>query len=207
MLWVGLTGGIASGKSTVSRMLHEAGAFIIDADALVHATLRKRGDAYAQVVQAFGETILNASGEIDRAILGERVFSNARERKQLEQIVHPHVFRMAHAAKAEIAHQHPNGVIVFDAALLIETGNWQTLDEVIVVYVDRPTQIERLMRRDGFPLDVAERRIDAQMPLHEKRRYASVVIDNMKPREETQKAVTQIYARMKKVADAGEKKV
>ncbi len=196
MLWVGLTGGIASGKSTVSRMLREMGAFIIDADTLAHAMLRKGAPAYLPVVQEFGETILDENGEIDRAVLGEQVFGDAERRRALERLVHPHIFRMAETEKAEIARQHPNGVIVFDAALLIETGSYLNMDCLLLVYVDRPTQVTRLRQRDGIGLEAAQCRIDAQMPLDEKVRYATFVIDNMKSREETRAETERIYARM-----------
>jgi len=204
MLWVGLTGGIASGKSTVSRMLREAGAFIIDADELAHAALQKGETAYMWVVRTFGNTVLNERGEIDRAVLGKEVFGNATWRQQLEQQVHPYVFQKAQAEKEEIARQYPDRVVVFDAALLIETEAYRRMDGVLLVYVDRSTQIQRLMWRDGFLRDAAEQRINAQMPLDEKRRYASVVIDNMKTQEETRPAVMQVYARMEAAAARGE---
>lgn len=196
MIWVGLTGGIASGKSTVSRLFREAGAFVIDADEIAHAVLRKGGPAYAPVVEAFGAGILDQTGEINRKRLGEIVFQDARRRERLNQLVHPHVYARAEAEKRAIAAAHPEAVILFDVPLLIETGAHREMDRVIVVYVDRATQVDRLIKRDGLSREEADRRIDAQMPMDEKRRFADEVIDTRVPLPGVESAVRSLYRRL-----------
>lgn len=196
MIWVGLTGGIASGKSTVSRLFRETGAFVIDADEIAHAVIRKEAPAYAGVVEAFGAAILDKKGEIDRKRLGEIVFNDARLRERLNQLVHPHVYAQAEKEKRAIAAAHPEAVILFDVPLLIETGAHREMDLVIVVYVDRATQIERLIERDGLTREEAERRIDAQMPLDEKRRFADEIIDTRAPLPGVEGAVRSLYQRL-----------
>jgi len=200
MVWVGLTGGIASGKSTVSRFFREAGAFVIDADEIAHAVIRKGEPAYAGVVEAFGAGILNKTGEIDRKRLGEIVFNDAARRERLNQLVHPHVYARAETEKKAIAAAHPEGVILFDVPLLIETGAHQEMDRVILVYVDRATQIDRLIKRDGLTREEAERRIDAQMPLDEKRRFADEIIDTRLPLPGVESAVRSLYRRLREEA-------
>lgn len=198
MIWVGLTGGIASGKSVVARFLREAGAFVIDADEIAHAVIRKGGPAYGPVVEAFGEEILDPSGEIDRKHLGELVFRDAAKRARLNRLVHPHVFDRAVAEREEIARRNPKGVIVFDVPLLIETDVHREMDWVLLAYASRETRIDRLIRRNRLTRDEAERRIDAQTPLDEKVRLADEVIDTERPLEAIQKEVVEIYGRLKK---------
>lgn len=196
MIWVGLTGGIASGKSTVSRLFREAGAFVIDADEIAHAVIHRGAPAYAGVVEAFGAVILDKKGEIDRKRLGEIVFNDARRRERLNQLVHPHVYAQAEKEKTAIAAAHPEAVILFDVPLLIETGAHREMDLVIVVYVDRATQIDRLIQRDGLTREEAERRIDVQMPLDEKRRFADEIIDTRVPLPGVEGAVRSLYRRL-----------
>ncbi len=204
MLWVGLTGGIASGKSTVSRVMARAGASIIDADRLAHAALSKGGPAYRQVVEVFGAEILSAHGEIDRKRLGAEVFRSADRRRALEQIVHPHVFEMAETERRALAATHTGGIVIFDAALLVETGRYREMDRLIVVYIDRATQIARLMRRDGLSQDDAERRIDAQIPLIEKVALADHVIDNHPPPSDVAQSVKALYQKLTEIEQGGD---
>lgn len=200
MIWVGLTGGIASGKSTVSRLFREAGAFVIDADEIAHDVIRKGGPAYASVVEAFGAVILDKTGEIDRKRLGEIVFQDARRRERLNQIVHPHVYARAESEKQAVAAVHPDAVILFDVPLLIETGAHGEMDRVILVYSDLPSQIDRLMKRDGLTREEAERRINAQMPLDQKRRFADEIIDTRAPLPKVESAVRSLYQRLRQEA-------
>lgn len=196
MIWVGLTGGIASGKSTISRFLRQAGAFIIDADQIAHAVILKEGEAYQPVVEAFGKEILDPDGEIDRKRLGRIVFNDPSRRRMLNRLVHPHVFERAESEKKEIAGRYSKGVIVFDAALLIETEAHLKMEWILLAYVDRATQIDRLIRRDGLSLAEAERRIDAQMSLDDKIPFADEVIDNRKPLAMIEEEVGRIYRRL-----------
>jgi len=197
--WIGLTGGIASGKSTVSRILKEAGAWIIDADVLARAATKKGGAAYDAIVRDFGPDILDAAGEVDRKRLGAVVFGSAEARAHLNHLVHPHVLQMAKEERRAHAAVQPDALIVFDAALLIETGTHRQMDRVVVVYVDRATQVARLMRRDRLSCEDAERRIDSQMPLEEKVRVADDVIDNHPPEPDVAQAVLALYRKIKSV--------
>jgi dephospho-CoA kinase len=196
VIWVGLTGGIASGKSTVSQFLRQEGAFIIDADRIAHRVILKGGEAYRPVVEAFGRAILDQSGEISRKKLGEIVFNDPEMRISLNRIVHPHVFEKADLEKAEIARRHPNAIIVFDAALLIETEAHLKMDWILLAYVDRATQIDRLIRRDGLSPAEAGRRIAAQMSLDDKIPFANEIIDNRKPLADVKEEVGRIYRRL-----------
>ena len=202
MIWVGLTGGIASGKSTVSRLFREAGAFVVDADEIAHEVIRKGAPAYAPVVEAFGAGILDETGEIDRKRLGEIVFQDARRRERLNQLIHPHVFARAEAKKRAMTAAHPGAVILFDVPLLIETGTHLKMDRVILAYVDRATQIDRVMKRDGLAREEAERRIDAQAPLDEKRRLADEIIDTRAPLPAIEAAVRALYRRLREEAES-----
>ncbi len=202
MIWVGLTGGIASGKSTVSRLFREAGAFVVDADEIAHEVIRKGAPAYAPVVEAFGAGILDETGEIDRKRLGEIVFQDARRRERLNQLIHPHVFARAEAKKRAMTAAHPGAVILFDVPLLIETGAHLKMDRVILAYVDRATQIDRVMKRDGLAREEAERRIDAQAPLDEKRRLADEIIDTRAPLPAIEAAVRALYRRLREEAES-----
>ncbi len=193
MVYIGLTGGIASGKSTVSHIFKEAGAFIVDADAITHDVLKKKGSAYWQVLNVFGVGILGEEGEIDRKKLGEIVFRDARKLMSLNAIVHPFVFKAAEQEKGIIVAQDPHAVIVFDAPLLIETKAHKKVDVVILVYIDKETQISRLRERDGLSRENAEARIKTQMSLEEKRGFANEIIDNRKPLQTIREDVFRIY--------------
>lgn len=173
---IGLTGGIASGKSTVSNYLAELGAIIIDADKIAHEIMEKGKTAYWQVIEAFGREILAENGEIDRSRLGKIVFNNLEKKKILEEITHPQVIREMREKIEE--YRAENKVIVLDVPLLFEAGLDSMVDETWVVYVDRETQLQRLMARDGLSYEEANKRIQAQMSLEKKRVLADFVINN-----------------------------
>jgi len=192
---MGLTGGIASGKSTVSGVFRKLGAFVIDADQIAHDLIRKEGMAYHAVLKAYGKEILDAQGEIDRKRLGEKVWGDPSEHARLNQLIHPHLFQKVWKEKEALCDQHPTqkGVCLFDAPLLIETGFHREVNRVVVVYVDRATQLERLMHRDALSYEGARRRIEAQMSLEEKVRFADDVIDNRKPADQVAQDVARLY--------------
>lgn len=173
-LLLGLTGNIACGKSTVMRQLQGLGAHTIDADALIHAILKKGGPAYEPVVQEFGPGIVAADGEIDRRALGRIVFSDPERLATLEKIEHPIVRRVIED-EIEAA---PTPVVALDAIKLIEVGWADKSDQVWVITCEREQQLERLMRTRGYTREEAEGRIDAQSPQSEKVARADVVIDN-----------------------------
>jgi dephospho-CoA kinase len=189
---VGLTGGIASGKSTVSRMLVERGAALVDCDVLAHAALERGQAAYHEVVAAFGRELLLPNGEIDRSRLGGIVFSDADARRRLEEIVHPAVLRMA---RQQIDAHQADGrpVIILDAPLLIEAGLLEWVDKVIVVFVDEKVEMERLMARNRLESDEARRRIASQMPLSAKVKLADYIIDNGGGLDATRAQVDRVW--------------
>jgi dephospho-CoA kinase len=193
MLIVGLTGGIASGKSTVADLFRKAGAYVVDADNIVHQVMAPTGPAWQAVVEAFGDDIVCAGRRIDRRKLGERVFAHRHLRKELERIVHPHVRAGIEAELARIRIEAPHALVVEDIPLLLETGMHQGLAEIIVVYVPESVQLERLMRRDSLDREAALARITAQISLEEKKRRATLVIDNSGSPQETQEQFWRIY--------------
>ncbi|GCD81564.1 dephospho-CoA kinase [Parageobacillus thermoglucosidasius] len=193
-LTIGLTGGIASGKSTVTKMIRELGIPVIDADQIARDVVKMGEEAYNQIIQAFGQEILQEDGEIDRAKLGAIVFHNEQERKKLNAIVHPAVRRRMLAEK-EAYVQKGAKTVVLDIPLLFESELTHLVDKTIVVYVDDDVQLERLMKRNGFSKEEALARIQAQMPLREKVKKADAVIDNNGTIEETKQQLWQIFRR------------
>ncbi|MCL8207715.1 MAG: dephospho-CoA kinase [Actinomycetia bacterium] len=190
---IGLTGGIASGKSTVSRLLRAAGIPVVDADALVHR-LQARGEAAWRAIWAhFGWAVLQPDGELDRVRLGRWVFQDPTARQALGRLVHPAVREALRAAREELERR---GVplMVWDVPLLIEGGLFREVDEVWVVYAAREQQVARLMARNGLTEEEAVRRVASQMPLDEKLRYAHVVLDNRGTPEDLERQVREVLA-------------
>ncbi|MGB9780595.1 dephospho-CoA kinase [Caldanaerobacter sp.] len=192
---VGLTGGIGSGKSTVSRILSGLGAKIIDADLVSREIMSKGQEAYNEIVDYFGEGILDERGEIDRKKLGLIVFGNEQKLKKLNEITHPKIIEKIKAMIVEAKKEGNYRLIVVDAALLIETGLYQMMDEIWMVVVDIETQIKRIMARDGFSYEEALKRIRSQMPLEEKIKYADFIINNSKTLEKTEEQVKLLWSR------------
>ncbi len=200
MLLVGLTGGIASGKSLVTRVLRELGAHVIDADKIVHNMLAPGEDANREVVEYFGAEILLPDGAIDRRRLGDIVFGDADKRAWLNRCIHPRVFEVYHSQTKHIADRDPGAIVIFDAALLIETGYHRRMDKLIVVYASPENQIRRLHERDRFTEEQARARIGSQMPLEEKKRFADYIIDNRGSREETEQQVRTVFEQLRREA-------
>lgn len=177
MLVIGLTGGIASGKSTVTRTLRELGAPVVDADAIVHQVQAPGTPVTLAIAAEFGPAVIRPDGSLDRAALGGLVFGNPERRKVLESIVHPAV-RERMNAEVERCRAEGRPAVVLDVPLLIEGGIYRTVDRVWLVYVDRETQLQRLILRDGLSPEAALQRIHAQMDLEAKRAYAHMILDN-----------------------------
>jgi dephospho-CoA kinase len=200
MGYFGLTGGIASGKSTVARMFQGLGAGIIDADRVGHAMLRSTSPAYAEIVQQFGSGILDAAREIDRRRLGRVVFSDPAKLAQLNAIVHPRIIARVEELAAQHQAEHPDSIVLVDAALIFEAGIGGRFTKVIVVGCRPEQQIERLMAKAGITRAQAGQRIAAQMPAEEKRRRADYVIDTSGTLESTHAQVVRVYRELERLA-------
>jgi dephospho-CoA kinase len=200
---IGLTGGIASGKSTVARMLEKRGATVIDADRISREVVAPGEPAYKDIVAAFGEGILNPDRTINRGALGSIVFADPEARRRLEKITHPAIGRRA-SEKLEDLRRSGATVVFYMAPLLIEAGITSRVDEIWVVYVDRETQVERLMGRDGINRDEALRKIATQMPMDEKREHGRVVIDNRGTEAETERQLQEAWEREIQGSGSGE---
>lgn len=205
MLHVGLTGGIACGKSTVAAMMRELGCVVLEADPLAHRLIEPGQPAHEEVVNEFGRQVRAADGRIDRARLAAIVFADRAQLDMLNRIVHPRVVEALDRELAELARTQPQAVAVIEAALLIESGYHKRLDRLAVVWCTREQQIERLVdprAGRGMTPEQAERRITAQMPLDEKRRLADYEIDCSGSLEQTRRQVENLVAELKQLAAA-----
>jgi len=196
---IGLTGGIASGKSLVAEELKRLGAYLIDADEIAREVVKPGLPAYEDIIQEFGQGILNPDKTVNRKALGNIVFSNPKLRNKLEQITHPRILEDINKRILAIKSREPKALIVIDAALLIEVGLHEKMDKVIVVYADEKSRMERLMKRDGLARDEAKNRISSQMPLKEKRKFADFVIENIegKDKETVKQEARRIFEMLK----------
>ena len=189
MLHIGLTGGIASGKSTVVTMLRELGAGIVDGDVIAHDVVEPGSEGLAAVAAAFGPKTLLADGSMDRAYIGSVVFGDKAKKAQLEAILFPLIHAGIDGEIKKIEENKKNPVIFLDMPLLYEVKYDSYVDETWLVYVDPVTQLTRLMKRNGYSESEALARIHTQLPIDDKRSLAQVIIDNTGSPEETQKQV------------------
>ena len=201
MLHVGLTGGIACGKSTVAAMMRELGCRVLEADALARRLIEPGQPAYDDVLKEFGGQLRAADGRIDRAKLAAIVFANPARLERLNRIVHPRVVDALDRELAELARTEPGAVVVVEAALLIEASYHERLDRLVVAWCEPEQQMERLLAR-GMAREEALRRIGAQMQLDEKRRMADDEIDCSGSLEETRRQVLGVVGRLKQLATA-----
>ena len=190
---VGLTGGLATGASTVAGMLTECGALMVDADEIVHWLEGPATSVTLAIAERFGPEALDADGRVDRAWLGPRVFEDPEALRDLEAIVHPEVVAESRRRIEALRAADPDALIIYNASLLIERGAYKRFRTVIVVYVDDATQLKRLMARDGLSRPQALKRLAAQMAPSAKQAYADVVIDNTGSIEETRALVEAIH--------------
>ncbi|MFN3330491.1 MAG: dephospho-CoA kinase, partial [Pyrinomonadaceae bacterium] len=180
MLKVGLTGSIAVGKSYVCRVFRELGAFVLDADLTAREVVEPNTQGWRLIVENFGKEILNPDGSINRKKLGEIVFADESKRLLLNSIVHPLVIEAQNEWLKECEAKNPDGIAIVDAALMIESGSWVRFDKIIVVWCEPSVQLKRLMKRNDLTEEEALRRIKAQMPQEEKKKYADFLIDTTK---------------------------
>jgi len=193
MLRVGLTGGLASGKSFVGRSLADLGCYLIRADELGHQVLEPGGAAYDAVVRQFGTGILNPDGTMDRRRLGALVFHDPVRLAELNALVHPPVRARTRRLLEEYEAGHPDGIAVVEAAIMIETGSYRDYARLILAVCGKEQQIERAMARDGLTREQVLDRLSRQMPLDEKIQYADYVIDTSGARENTLAQTRAVY--------------
>jgi dephospho-CoA kinase len=199
MLRVGLTGGLACGKTFVGEALAEFGCLLIQADEIGHEVLEPGGEAYGAVIAEFGKEVLAGDGRIDRQALAERVFRSPKRLAQLTALVHPPVLRREEELIAEYAARDPRGIAVVEAAILIETGSYRRFDRIILVTCQVEQQVERALRRDGAAVADVRARLSRQMPLDEKRKFADFVIDTSGPKEDTLHQTRAVYEALRRI--------
>ena len=198
MLIVGLTGGVASGKSVVSQVWKEEGAYLIDADRIAREVVQPRTPAWKALVKAFGKEILQEDGSIHRKKLATRVFSNPVERELLNRILHPRIKREIDRRIKGIGQKGPKAIAVIDAALLVETGYYRDVDKVVVVTSTKKQQIERLRRREQMAQEMARGIIDSQISGEERIKVADIIIRNEGSRKKTERKAKEVFEELKK---------
>ena len=199
MLRVGLTGGLACGKSFVGEALAGWGCFLIEADELGHEVLRPGGEAYEPVIQEFGRDVVDASGEIDRRRLAARVFGNPEALTRLNALVHPPVVRREEQLIAAFAVREPKGIAVVVGAILIETGSYKRFDRLVLVTCSEQQQLDRAMRRDGATEAEVRARLGQQMSLDQKRQFADYVIDTSGAKQDTLRQTRAVYEELRRI--------
>lgn len=199
MLKVGLTGGIATGKSFVLSVLRELGCEVMDADQTAREVVEPGQPAFEEIVAHFGREIVGADGKLDRPKLGAIVFNNSEQREKLNSIVHPKVFEAQSRWIAEVETRNPQAVIIIDAALMIETGSYRRFDKVVVVHCEPEIQLQRLMARNNLTQEEATARISSQMPSTEKLKFADFAINTSLGFEDTRQQVVSLYEQLCKL--------
>jgi dephospho-CoA kinase len=200
MLIVGLTGGVASGKTMVSQILREEGAYLINADQIARNLVRPHTSTWNELRRVFGDGIFDEDGSIHRKKLAAKVFSDSEQRNLLNQILHPRIKEEMDREVTEIGQKDPEAIVVIDAALLVELGDYREMDRLIVVASTETQQIERLRNRDGVEEEEAQQIFSSQMPLEEKLKVADFIIRNEGSLEETKRRAKEIFQELKRIA-------
>ena len=193
MILVGLTGGLATGKSTVAKMFKRCGAVVIDADQLARDAVKPGTPAWKEIVTLFGKRVLNPDRTLNRQALGATVFGSRSKLRQLERIIHPRVAREQVRLTRLAARKDPKAVVIYDVPLLFEAGIDKRVDHTVVVTASRETQVSRLKKRDGLTRTEALRRIKSQMPLSKKTHRADSVLDGTSTRFLLRTQVRNLY--------------
>jgi dephospho-CoA kinase len=197
MLRVGLTGSIAVGKSFVSDVLAELGCRVLDADETAREVVAPGSPALLEVIAKFGDGVIKSDGTLDRVALGALVFADAGKRSILNSILHPYIIAQQDERLREWEALDPDGIAIVDAALMIESGGYKRFDKLIVVHCRTDVQLERLMSRDNLNLAEAERRIAAQMPQEEKKKFADYLIDTSDGFEAARRGAVDVYGKLR----------
>ena len=199
MLKVGLTGGLACGKTFVGEELARLGCYIVQADEIGHEVLAPGGEAYRPVIEEFGPGILTPDGHIDRRLLAAGVFGAPERLAKLNSLVHPAVFRREEQLMTGFAARDPHGIAVVEAAILIETGSYGRFDRMVLVTCAEEQQVDRAMRREGALEADVRARLSRQMPLEEKRKYADFVISTAGDKEDTIRQTRAVYEALRSI--------
>ncbi len=197
MLIIGLTGGVASGKSLVSEVWRKEGAYIIDADQIARDLVKPYSDSWKDIVDVFGIEVVQEDGNINRKRLASIIFSNPEKREHLNKILHPRIKEEINKRINEIRDKNPKAIVVIDAPLLIESKDYRQVDKVVVVTSSEDNQIERIKLRNGLGKEEAKMIIDSQMPLSEKLKFADFVIENDGSIEDVRKKAIEIFKEIK----------
>lgn len=200
MLKVGLTGSIAVGKSHVCDVFRELGCRVLDADQTARDVVRKGTPGLSKIVEAFGQSVIAADGELDRPKMAAIVFADEEKRLQLNSIVHPLVFEAQNQWLADREAEDPDGIAIVDAALMIESGGYKRFDKLIVVWCEPDIQLQRLKRRDRLSEDEAEKRVRSQMPQDEKKKFADFLIDTSGSFESTRVQCIQVHRSLQELS-------
>ena len=200
MLVVGLTGGVASGKTAVSQVLREEGATILDADLIARELVQPHQPAWEELRRAFGDEILNPDGSVQRKKLAAQIFSHPEKREVLNAILHPRIRNEIQSRLRVIRERDPGAVVVVDAALLVESGDYEGMDGVIVVSASETQQVDRLREREGLSEDAARQILASQTSVEERFRVADFVIRNEGSLEDTRRRAKEIFQALKRMA-------
>lgn len=194
---VGLTGSIATGKSTVTEILRRLGAYVVDADQIAREVVEPGTEGARRVREVFGDQVFFPDGRLNRAALGEIVFKDEAQRLKLNQILHPLIRKEMVQRSDYFESQNVHAIVIWDVPLLIEQKLTNYVEKIIVVYVPEKVQLERLMKRNQLSEEEARRRIDAQLSIEEKKKWADYLIDNSGSIENTERQVGQIWSDLK----------
>jgi len=197
---VGLTGAMGSGKTTVGDLFKALGAHVLDADVICRSLVEPEKPAWREIIDLLGDGILNDDQTLDRRKIANIVFNNSDKKKALEAILHPRVVEEERVLYADIVKNDPGALVIIDAALLIESENYRKVDKVIVIACDEETQLRRIMTKNMFSQEDAERRLQQQMPLEEKIKFADYVIHNDSDLTELKKRVEALFHQLKQLA-------
>lgn len=195
-LLVGLTGGMGSGKTLAASYFKDLGAFVLDADLICRKLVEPGQPASSEISDAFGKDVFTASGDLDRKRLAEIVFGDIEKKRILEGILHPRVFEFEKLEFEAICKKHPDAVVIVDAAMLIESGNYKKMDKVIVITSDEKNRINRILARSDMSEEEVTARIKNQMPSEEKVRYADFVLENSLGKDNLQSKVKDLHAKL-----------
>ena len=195
-LLVGLTGGMGTGKTLAASIFKELGAHILDADLICRKLVEPGQPALKEISECFGENILDKSRNLDRKKLAQIIFNDPHKKKILENILHPKVFSFEIDKYKNICKLNPSALVIIDAALIIESGNYKNMDKVVVVSADEKKQLERILARGGWGKDEIISRLNNQMPSKEKKRYADFILDNSSDKFQLRNQVEGLYAKL-----------